>query len=153
MTDPDPVVRLDPITPDNVRAVYELQVAPGQERFVAPNSWSLAQALANYDTTWPRAIVADDEVVGFLMLEIDPGDAGGEPYWLWRLMIGTNHQGRGYGRAALDLACNEIRRRGGTELYTSWVPGENSPEPFYLDCGFTPTGNVVEGEIVALLRL
>jgi diamine N-acetyltransferase len=61
-------VRLEPITDDNLKAVFGLEAAPGQDAFVAPNPWSLAQALVEGEKAWPRAIVAGDAVVGFLML-------------------------------------------------------------------------------------
>jgi diamine N-acetyltransferase len=146
-------VRLEPITEDNLKAVFDLQVGPGQDAFVAPNPWSLAQALAEHDIAWPRAVVDGDEVVGFLMLEIDPHEEDGRPFWLWRMMIAADRQRRGYGTAALALACHEVRSRGGTELYTSWVPGEGSPGPFYERLGFVPTGEMDEDEIVGRLTL
>lgn len=148
------VVRLAPIDDDNVKAVCRLTVAPGQEDFVADNVWSLAEAYANYAYAWPRAIVRDDRVAGFLMLEIDLDEEQGRHYWLWRLMVGADHQRQGVGAAAIELACDEVRSRGGTTLYTSWVPGEAGPEPFYLGLGFAPTGEVDEdGEIVACRSL
>jgi diamine N-acetyltransferase len=146
-------VRLEPITEDNLKAVFDLQVGPGQDAFVAPNPWSLAQALAEHDIAWPRAVVDGHEVVGFLMLEIDPHEEDGRPFWLWRMMIAADRQRRGYGTAALALACHEVRSRGGTELYTSWVPGEGSPGPFYERLGFVPTGEMDEDEIVGRLTL
>jgi diamine N-acetyltransferase len=146
-------VRLEPITEDNLKAVFDLQVGPGQDAFVAPNPWSLAQALAEHDIAWPRAVVDGDEVVGFLMLEIDPHVEDGRPFWLWRMMIAADRQRRGYGTAAIALACHEVRSRGGTELYTSWVPGEGSPGPFYERLGFVPTGEMDEDEIVGRLTL
>lgn len=146
-------VRLDPLTNDNLATVFDLRVAPGQENFVATNPWSLAQALVEYHVAWPRAIVAAEEVVGFLMLEIDPEEPDGRSFYLWRLMIGADHQRRGHGRLALDLAVEEVRRRAGTDLYTSWVPEEGGPEPFYLRYGFEPTGEIDDGEVVARLEL
>ena len=148
----DGAVRLDPISEDNVKAVFDLAVAPGQEAFVASNAWSLAQAVAEAAIAWPRAIVAGDEVVGFLMLEIDPEEENGRPFWLWRLMIGATFQRRGYGSAALDLAIEEVRRRGGTEIWTSWVDAEGGPAPFYAAHGFEPTGEIDDGEVVARRR-
>jgi hypothetical protein len=54
---------------------------------------------------------------------------------------------------SLALAGEEVRSRGGTEIFTSWVPGDGSPEPFYLGLGFQPTGEVDDGETVARLTL
>jgi diamine N-acetyltransferase len=149
----EPNVRLEPIDPDNVKAVFELELAPGQEQFVASNAWSLAQAVAEASIAWPRAIVADGRVVGFLMLEIDPNEEDGRPFWLWRLMIGASWQRHGYGTAAVRLALDEVRARGGTEIYTSWVPEPGGPGPFYERLGFEPTGEIDDGEVVARLRL
>lgn len=146
-------VRLEPISPTNVKAVFDLEVAPGQERFVADNAWSLAEAVAEQATAWPRAIhrddQGDDEVVGFLMLEIDPDDPDDQPYYLWRFMIGADHQRQGFGAAAIERGLDEVRRRGGSELYTSWVPGDDGPEGFYLGLGSDPTGAIDDGEVVA----
>lgn len=147
------MVRLDPITSDNVGAVFGLAVAPGQEDFVAANSWSLAEAYAEYDIAWPRAIVDDDAVVGFLMLEIDPRDENGRPFWLWRLMVDAAHQRQGHASAALDLAVEHVRALGAREFYTSWVPGEGGPEEFYVGYGFEPTGEIDDDEVVARLDL
>jgi diamine N-acetyltransferase len=149
----DETVRLEPINEANVRAVFDLAVGPGQDRFVASNAWSLAQAVAEASIAWPRAIVAADEVVGFLMLEIDPEEEDGRPFWLWRLMIGAPWQRRGYGTAALRLAFAEVRRRGGTDIYTSWVPDPDGPGPYYERLGFVPTGEFDDGEVVARLVL
>jgi diamine N-acetyltransferase len=147
------LVGLETITDQNVKAVCELRVGSSQEHLVAANVWSLAQAYADYERAWPRAIVRDGQVVGFLMLEIDLDDEEGRPFWLWRLMVGADRQRQGVATAALELAFEEVRSRGGTDIYTSWVPGEASPERFYLGLGFEPTGEVDDGEIVARLQL
>lgn len=147
------MVALEPIDEGNLAAVFDLDVAPSQRGFVARNPWSLAQALTEYEAAWPRAIVADGEVVGFLMLEIDPDDEDGQNFYLWRLMVGEEQQGRGYGAQAVAAACDEVRARGGTELYTSWVEGEGGPGPFYIKLGFLPTGEIDDGETVARLVL
>ncbi len=146
-------VELAPITKDNVADVFNLKVAAGQEKFVATNPWSLAQALAEHDVARPRAVVADGTVVGFLMLEIDPADEDGRPYWLWRLMIDAASQRKGYGAAALRLALEQLRSLQATELFTSWVAGDQGPEGFYLRFGFNPTGELDDDEIVARLAI
>jgi len=150
--DPTPsTVILVPIDKDNLAAVFKLDVADDQRGFVARNPWSLAQALVEPAIAWPRAIVRDGEVVGFLMLEIDLSDD--RPFWLWRLMVGEGLQRQGIGAAAVALAIEEVKARGGTELFTSWVPGDGTPEPFYRGLGFVPTGEIDDGEVVARLGL
>ena len=47
-----------------------------------------------------------------------------------------------------------LRADGATELITSCVPGEGSPEPFYRRYGFVPNGETDEdGEIILTLDL
>jgi diamine N-acetyltransferase len=143
-------VELCEITADTVRAICDLRVAPGQERFVAPNAVSIAEAHFS-PLAWFRAICADGRPVGFLMLEDDP-DKG--EYYLWRLMIGDGFQGLGYGRRAIELLVDHVRNRpGAKELLTSWVPGEGGPAEFYRRLGFEPTGEVHDGEIVGRLAV
>lgn len=150
------VVELLEITHETVRAICRLAVAPSQRHLVAPNAVSLAEALFS-PHAWYRAITADGVPVGFVMLSDDPrGDRNeGRPeYFLWRLMIADGLQGSGYGRRAIELLVDHVRTRpGATELLVSWVPGEASPEGFYLGLGFMPTGEVDEGEVVARLVL
>lgn len=150
------VVALEPVTRDNVRAVCRLAVAPSQRNLVAPNAVSLAEALVS-PHAWYRAITADGVPVGFVMLSDDPegtGNEGRPQYYLWRLMIGDGLQGAGYGRRAVELVVDHVRSRpGATELLVSWVPGEGSPEGFYLGLGFEPTGEIDDGEVVGRLPL
>jgi len=157
-TSNDPVVSLRPIGIQNLRDVLRLRVSPPQEQFVAGVADSLAEAEVTPDAfPWYRALYADEVSVGFVMISdgIPPGNPellG--PYYLWRLLIDADHQRRGYGARALDLVCDYVRTRpGGDILWTSAVPGEGGPTPFYLGYGFTLTGQVVDGESVLRLEL
>jgi len=100
---------------------------------------------------WFRAVLADGAVVGFVMLT-DVSDAHPQPY-LWRLLIDRRHQRRGIGSQVIDLVADQCRAWGDTTLLASWVPGKGSPEPMYLARGFVPTGEILDGEIVARLEL
>ncbi|MGW4380172.1 GNAT family N-acetyltransferase [Kitasatospora sp. NPDC004531] len=151
-------LRLEPITPANVDAAIALRVRPDQEHLVDPVVKSLAEAYAHGDTAWPRLILDGERPVGFLMafLDIDfAGDGRGLDIrsGLWRLNIAAGEQGRGYGRFAVRSVADEIRRRGGTRMTTTWHPGEDGPERFYLGLGFRPTGEVSGGETVGELQL
>ena len=65
---------------------------------MAPNSVSIAQAYFE-PKAWFRAVYADEEPVGFVMVHEDPDEP---EYFLWRLMIDEEHQGNGFGRRVLD---------------------------------------------------
>jgi diamine N-acetyltransferase len=146
MSETSPEVSLREITKETLRQVLRLKVAPSQEGFVANNAISIAEAHFSPDRAWFRAIYADGAPVGFLMLEDDPSRPS---YFLWRLMIDADHQGRGIGRRAIELLVDHVRTRpGATELLTSCVPGEGGPGPFYEKLGFAYTGDVDEGELV-----
>jgi diamine N-acetyltransferase len=134
---PDAVVTLREITKETVRSIIDLQVAPEQEDFAAPNSVSIAQAHFD-DKAWFRAIYADETPVGFVMLFDDPEKPF---YYLWRYMIDAKYQGRGYGRLAINLLITHVKTRpGAKELLVTYVPGKGSPEKFYEKVGFVNTG-------------
>lgn len=149
-------VTLEVITADTVRAVTRLAVAPEQQGFVAPNAVSLAEALFSEDA-WYRAIHADGELAGFVMLadETLRREPPAEPnVGLWRLMVDARHQRRGIGRQAMRRVVEHVRGRPGVRhFYTSWVPEPGGPEPFYRALGFVPNGEVEDGEVVALYPL
>ncbi|KDN87605.1 GNAT family N-acetyltransferase [Kitasatospora cheerisanensis] len=151
-------LRLEPLTPANLDAAIALKVRPDQEHLVDPVVKSLAEAYVHPGVAWPRLIVDGDRPVGFLMafLDIDfAGDGTGTDIrsGLWRLNIAAGEQGRGYGRFAVRAVADEIRRRGGTRMTTTWHIGEDGPEAFYLALGFRPTGELSGGERVAELDL
>jgi diamine N-acetyltransferase len=149
-------VSLREITRDTVHAVIKLTVAPDQQGFVAPNAVSLAEALFS-DEAWYRAIYADDELVGFVMLSDESlkHEPPAEPnIGLWRLMIDQRHQKRGIGREAMRLVLNHVLSRPGIHyFYTSYVPEPGGPGPFYLGLGFEPNGEVEDGEVIVLYPL
>lgn len=143
-------VQLREVTGETVRAICRLRTTPEQEAFVAPNAVSFAEAHFE-PKAWFRAIYADEEPVGFVMLH---DDREAQRYYLWRLMVDARHQRLGYGRAALELLVAEVLNRpGATELLVSWIPIDGGPGPFYLGLGFALTGEVDEGEVVARLPL
>ena len=152
------MVSLREITSDNRDAVRRLAVAPGQEVFVSSIDTSLEEAASSPDARpWYRVIYAGDQPVGFVMLSFDMPPGNPEQPWryfLWRLLIDARYQRQGYGRAAMALVTDVVRRSpGGTDLFTSVHPGEGSPAPFYRSLGFKATGEWFAGEEVYRLAL
>lgn len=149
-TPPAEAVTLEPVTAATVRAICALAPTPDQQRFVAPNAVSIAQAYFE-PRAWFRAVLAGERPVGFVMLELDPAKP---EYSVWRFMIAAGEQGRGYGAGAMRLVMDHVRTLpGASELLLSYVPGEGSPEGFYRRLGFTPTGEVAGGEVVMRIAL
>ena len=157
----DAAVELVEITSANYREAFRLKVRPDQERFVASNAVSIAQAHFHPES-WFRLLVAGGTPVGFAMLEdwtalpdLAPADWKADPYvGLWRFMIDQRYQRLGFGAKAIEALIAHARTRPGARcMILSFVPEEGSPEPFYRRFGFTPTGEVAEGEHVMRLAL
>ena len=149
-------VSLREITADSVRQITALAVAPEQQRFVASNAVSLAEALFN-EEAWYRAIFLGDTPAGFVMLydeslrSVPPAEL---QIGLWRFMIDRSFQGQGIGAAALEQVIAHVRSKNlFTSLEVSYVPGPGCAERFYLRAGFQHTGRVDNGEIVLELPL
>lgn len=150
-------VRLVELSEANEAPYRRIVTHHSQQRFVDAVLNSMADALfaevcdGAPVVPWLRGIEADGEPVGFLMVaEVTPHHP--EPY-LWRLLIGRLHQGRGIGRRALELLLDRLRAEGYASLITSWGEGPGSPRPFFEGLGFVPTGEIVDGETEGRLQL
>ena len=91
-------VSLREVTKDNVREVVTLEVAQEQSSHVATNAKSIAGGLLRAEGVVSGHRRGDD-LVGFAMVYRDPA-AG--IFYIWRFMIDARHQGRGYGRRAME---------------------------------------------------
>ena len=157
-TAPPDDVRFVEITPEMVRPVGRLTTFGWQRHLVAPNLVSLAEALVPEDddaggrlVPWYRAIEADGELVGFVMVA-EPTATLPDAF-LWRLMIDRRHQRRGIGQRALDLVIGQARSWAAPGVLLGWESGLGSPARFYERNGFVPTGEVVGDETFARLTL
>jgi len=150
-----PIVSLREITRQTLRAVCALELEESQKRNVASNALSLAEAYLYPSEAWPRAVYADDELVGFVMV-YDPTAVAipEEPdFFIWRLMIDRRAQGRGYGRAAVGLAIKHALARGAARILVSHVKQAVQLGTFYMSLGFAYTGREDERELYMVLPL
>ena len=164
------MIHLEKINSTNVWDIVDLKVAEDQESFVASNSDSIIEAYTTIGTgcsAFPFGIYDDEEPVGFLMIghnmaaldgvcEEDAPDVVKHNYLFWRLMVDENFQGKGYGKAAIKLALDFIKTWPcGKEEYCviTYEPENEVAKNLYASFGFAETGEIVDDEVVAVLKL
>jgi diamine N-acetyltransferase len=146
-------ISLKDVTADNWEAVVDLELDADQEDLVASNLYSVAES--HYDPdAHPRAVYAGKRVVGFLMYDVQPTKGKSREASIYRFMIDRKHQGKGYGRAALSKALEEIRAIPGVKRVSiGYMPENPVAGPFYASVGVRDVGRDRDGEVIAKLKL
>lgn len=147
-------LRLEELSASNIVAANSLTLRRGQEAFVTPPSYAIADAYVNPTTTWANVVVDGDTVVGFVRANFDP-DHQQEEFrcCVWRINVAADQQGLGVGRFAIMGAADEARRRGFERLTVLWEPGDEGPGEFFLRLGFEVIGETQYGEHIGALAL
>ena len=146
-------VKLKKVTAENWRAVAGLELEPAQADLVASNVYSLAEAQFDSDAR-PRAVYAGKRIVGFLMYDVYQRKDKSRAASIYRFMIDRKYQGKGYGRAALSRALDEIRAIPRVrKVSIRYMPDNPVARPFYASFGFVEVGKDGDGEIIAELAL
>ncbi|MBQ2154083.1 MAG: GNAT family N-acetyltransferase [Oscillospiraceae bacterium] len=161
------MVHLEELNKYNVWDVIELTVKKEQESFIAGNEWSLVHAYVGNKTegaVYPFGIIDDDKAVGFLMIAYDYGEVCNDPdapeisdnnYFLWRLMIDGEEQGKGYGRKAVELALEFVKTFPHGKADYCWLCYDKNNEvarKLYLSMGFQEIGEQ-DDDINAVIKL
>jgi GNAT superfamily N-acetyltransferase len=147
-------LRLEELSAKTIVAANGLTLRKGQEAFVTPTSYAIADAYINPVTSWPRVVLDGDEVVGFIRGNFDPDNEQEEfRSCIWRINVAADAQGLGVGSFAVHALAAEARSRGFTRLTVIWEPGEEGPEQFFLRIGFTIIGQTQYGENFGALEL
>jgi GNAT superfamily N-acetyltransferase len=147
-------LRLEELSATTIVAANGLTLRAGQEQFVTPPSYAIADSYINPATAWPRVVLDGDTVVGFIRGNFDP-DATQEEFrsCIWRVSVAADVQGMGVGKFAVLALADEARQRGFTRITALWEPGEDGPEQFFLHTGFTVVGETQYGEKIGALEL
>ena len=161
------MVHLEELNKYNVWDVIELTVKKEQESFIAGNEWSLVHAYVGNKTegaVYPFGIFDDDKAVGFLMIAYDYGEVCNDPdapeisqknYFLWRLMIDEEEQGKGYGKKAVELALEFVKTFPHGKADYCWICYDKNNEvarKLYLSMGFQEIGEQ-DDDINAVIKL
>lgn len=109
-----PAVRVALVTRELVPQVLALRVAPEQYAFVGDVDFNLVDAERDPHSD-AMAILAGDDVIGFYRLDYAPSIVAWKPVpasvGLRSFLIDRRYQGRGYGTAAVEACCADLRRR------------------------------------------
>lgn len=142
-------ISLREVTAANWEEVADLEVHEHQEDFLDDNAWSIAESKFNRNAV-PRAIYAGNIPVGFIMWESMRDEGTPHDYSIYRFMIDKDHQSKGYGRIALELALGEIRKdRKLSRITICYVPENAGAREFYASFGFREVGLDEDGEMIA----
>ena len=164
------MVHLEKVDALNLWDIVGLKVSEAQQGFVASNNTSLLEAYVSMETdctAFPFAIYDDEKPVGFLMIGfneaalyeldgVEPPAALKRNYSLWRLMIDSKYQHKGYGREAIKLALTFIRTWpcGKAEYCALTYEPENTvARDLYRSFGFEENGEKDGDELIAVLKL
>ena len=132
------MIKLEEITADNLEDVLKLKVSKNQENFVSTTAYSLAQAYVYRENAYPFAIYADDTLVGFIMFGFYELR---NQYTLWKFLTDEKYQKKGYGKIALLLGIEYMKKQHDIkEMYTGVAIDNNVAEHLYQSIGFQATG-------------
>jgi diamine N-acetyltransferase len=147
------MITLRPVDRKNWVSCCRLSVGDHQSRLVASNLETIAES--KFETHYHlKAIYHNEFVVGMLAYchENDPENL--ELYWIFRLMIDSAYQGKGFGFKAMNLAIGEMKTLGAIRIRTMHKPGNLIAASLYEKLGFKLTGEILDdGDILRELSL
>lgn len=134
---------------NNIWDILKLKVSEEQMHFVATNAVSIAQAKAQPECV-PLAIYDGETPVGFVMYCFDLEE---KEYCIYRLMIDSRYQRKGYGREALQKIIDKIKEdKEHHKILISFEPNNSVAKNLYISMGFVPDGRIIDGELVYVLE-
>jgi ribosomal protein S18 acetylase RimI-like enzyme len=83
-------------------------------------------------------LVEGDRSVGYLWLGPAPGEGAGA-WWVYDVEVDQSERGRGLGRRLMELAEEELRRRGGVTLGLNVFGPNHRARSLYESLGYEPT--------------
>jgi diamine N-acetyltransferase len=138
--------------------LIRLKVREDQSHFVASNLYSIAEAQFGDDDEghwdfYPFGIYDGNTPVGFVMYGYNFEHTKQQAFII-RLMVDESHQGKGYGRFAMEKLLEIFR--GDERIHTvgiSYEPENELARQLYARLGFIETGEFLNNETLAELKL
>ena len=147
----NPKVRLEPVTVYNWKACIALELKHDQKRFLPSNLYSIAEAQF-YAEARSRAVYNQQEqLVGYALFG---RDIFTNKWKIFRIMIDKNHQGKGYGKSAMEVIIKYISREpDGDEILISYHDDNQLARKLYTQLGFVEQPTNEAGKVTAMLML
>ncbi|MFD2443609.1 GNAT family N-acetyltransferase [Bacillus sp. CGMCC 1.16607] len=145
-------ILLKPITKENWEDAIQLKVNKDQESFMASNLYSIAE-VQFLDEFRAMGVYLDELMVGFTLFGIDPDDGN---YWVYRLMVDHEHQGKGYGVLAVQEIIDYIIKQNHANIpyiMIGYHPENYGARQTYRKAGFVETEIAPWGEQLAKYNL
>lgn len=136
------MLKIKPVDESNFNAVVQLELTEEQKaaKWISDNVYSLAQCwlYRQNNDSFPNAIYWNDEVIGFVLYDIE---ADSNEFMIWRIMIGKQFQGKGYGRKALlEIIDYTAKNYSNRILVADYVQGNEPMKRLLLSLGFKEVG-------------
>lgn len=150
------MITFEKITLDNFEECIQLQVSLDQKEFIASNAYSLSEAFAltNHPNNIPiaYAIYSGKTMIGFVFAIYQPIDENDyeddeDVYYLARIMIDKNYQGKGYGKEALKKFIELLKTYpygSAKAIVLSCNPENRQAYSLFLSFGFKEMGIIDE---------
>lgn len=147
-------IELRKIDESNRAECMAIKVSEQQTKYISSVEHSLRDAEENPDIARAFAVYADGRAVGFAMFAFDENNEDhNDRYWLWRFMINSSEQGKGFGSAALNEIIEYFRNNGADQITLSTKPENTAALGLYHKFGFKENGDMNDDEIVLKLFL
>lgn len=132
-------VKIVELNEDNWYTCCELSLSEKQSEYMEPNVISIAQSKFE-PTLKPYAINLNEKVVGFLMFNSVQEELDG--YWVYRIMVDKNSQGKGIGKAATKLMIEEMTKIPNIKkIVVGYHPENKKAHHLYSSLGFVDHGH------------
>ncbi|MFJ7935371.1 GNAT family N-acetyltransferase [Sporosarcina sp. NPDC096371] len=132
-------VKLVELNAENWYECCELEVSKEQMEYIEPNAISIAQSKFE-PTLKPYAIYFEEKVVGFVMYNSIQEELHG--YWVYRIMVDREFQGRGIGKAATKLMITEMTKiPNAKKVVVGYHPENLGAHNLYSSLGFVDNGD------------
>ncbi|UQW97799.1 GNAT family N-acetyltransferase [Rummeliibacillus sp. G93] len=144
-------VEINELNEENWYECCALEISESQTKYIESNAISIAQSKFEISLK-PFAIYYEEKVVGFLMYNTVREELDG--YWVYRIMIDKNYQGRGIGKAATQLMILEMSKLpNAKKIIVGYNPENKEAHHLYASLGFIDYGDRFGKEMAVIKNI